>query len=161
MNQLSLRNTTVDAHIIVGSTEISLGRRITSIGGAGGKIILKFLLLGGKGIFVWGIFARLPHLGFFLQGFSSKSASCARTDTKTTMETSRANAKEAILSLLLSFPDDVRCTYYTVDELVRILMRGGVSPSLEISLVRSSLQHVPNTTRGQHPTTTSRENIRP
>ena len=38
MNQLSLRNMAVDAHIIVGSTEISLGRRITSIGGAGGKI---------------------------------------------------------------------------------------------------------------------------
>ena len=38
MNQLSLRNIAVDAHVIVGSTEISLGRRITSIGGAGGKI---------------------------------------------------------------------------------------------------------------------------
>ena len=39
MNQLSLRNTIVDVHIIiVGSTEISLGRRMTSIGGAGGKI---------------------------------------------------------------------------------------------------------------------------
>ena len=38
MNQLSLRNIImVDVHIIVGSTEISLGRRITSIGGAGGK----------------------------------------------------------------------------------------------------------------------------
>ena len=38
MNQLSLRGATVDAHIIVGSTEVSLGRRMTSIGGAGGKI---------------------------------------------------------------------------------------------------------------------------
>ena len=106
---------------------------------------LEVLLLGGKGIFVWGIFARLPHLGFFLQG-SHRKAHLAPEPTqnkKTTMETSRANAKEAILSLLLSFPDDVRCTYYTVDELVRVLMRGGVSPSLEISLVRSSLQHVP------------------
>ena len=38
MNQLSLRNITVDVHVIVGSTEISLGRRTTSVGGAGGKI---------------------------------------------------------------------------------------------------------------------------
>ena len=59
------------------------------------------------------------------------------------MESSRSDAKEAILSLLLSFPNDIRCTYYTVDELVRLLKRGGVSPSLEASLVRSSLQHVP------------------
>ena len=65
MNQLSLRNTTVDAHIIVGSTEISLGRRITSMVVLVGRY-LEVLLLGGKGIFVWGIFARLPHLGFFL-----------------------------------------------------------------------------------------------
>ena len=92
-----------------------------------------------------GYFCTSPSFGVLFVRFSSKSVSCARTDTKqkTTMETSRANAKEAILSLLLSFPDDVRCTYYTIDELVRILMRGGASPSLEISLVRSSLQHVP------------------
>ena len=38
MNQLSLRNVAVDAHIIVGSTEVGLGRRMTSIGGAGGKM---------------------------------------------------------------------------------------------------------------------------
>ena len=59
------------------------------------------------------------------------------------MESSRSDAKEAILSLLLSSPNDIRCTYYTIDELVRLLKRGGASPSLEVALVRSSLQHVP------------------
>ena len=107
-------------------------------------------------MFVWGIFARLPHLGFFLQG-SHRKAHLAPEPTqnkKTTMETSRANAKEAILSLLLSFPDDVRCTYYTVDELVRILMRGGVSPSLETLL----FDHLFNTS--QHDTrSTSNDDV--
>ena len=94
------------------------------------------------------LFGACLHLSLIFQaGFSSKRACLAppETDTKQkkNMESSRSDAKEAILSLLLSSPNDIRCTYYTIDELVRLLKRGGASPSLEVALVRSSLQHVP------------------
>lgn len=87
----------------------------------------------------------LPHFSAQSRVLIEKSVSCARNrhTKKNNMESSRSDAKEAILSLLLSFPNDIRCTYYTIDELVRLLKRGGASPSLEASLVRSSLQHVP------------------
>ena len=65
MNQLSLRNVTVDAHVSSDRPKLVSADAQPALVVLVGRY-LEVLLLGGKGIFVWGIFARLPHLGFFL-----------------------------------------------------------------------------------------------
>ena len=56
------------------------------------------------------------------------------------MDSSDKNAREGILSLLFDLPEPVKNTYLTTNEIVRLLNRGGVSPSLESSLVSSALR---------------------
>ena len=60
-----------------------------------------------------------------------------------TMATSDHSAREGIISLLFDLPDDVKNTYFTLEELVSLLQTGGASSSLETSLVRRALQYVP------------------
>ena len=88
-------------------------------------------------------------LGFFLYGSHRKAYFCAEsTKHKNTMQVdtnrSDADAREGILSLLSDLPDAVKSMFFTDDECVGLLKRGGVSSSLESSLIRRAFQHAPS-----------------
>jgi hypothetical protein len=60
------------------------------------------------------------------------------------MKTLDANARKGTLSLCFGLPDAVKIVYFTDDDFVRLLKRGGVSLSLEPSLVRRAFQYAPS-----------------
>lgn len=85
---------------------------------------------------VWGSFCKVLIEKHVLRQKPAQNNKCNSAN----MDSSDKNAREGILSLLFDLPEPVKNTYLTTNEIVRLLKRGGVSPSLESSLVSSALR---------------------